>query len=79
MGESPAGAGGPRPEHRESPRSGDDRPRSGPSEVPVVEKAPEATACAYLGCTETEGLHRVETEEGARTLCPDHIEGWLER
>jgi hypothetical protein len=75
MGESPAGAGGPRPEHRE--RS--DRPRSGPSEVPVVEEAPEATACAYLGCRETEDLHRVETEEGTRTLCPDHIEGWLER
>jgi hypothetical protein len=77
MGESPARAGGPRPEHRE-PRSGD-RPRSGPSEVPVIRIPEDPTACAALGCTETEDLLEVTTDEGTRVVCPDHVAGWVNR
>lgn len=46
----------------------------GVGRVPVVEPAPQASACGALGCSEGPPFYRVEhPEKGERVLCEGHV------
>jgi hypothetical protein len=55
------------------------RQRDGGAETVAARFAVEADCCSALSCRETDGLLKVETDEGQRVLCPDHAPGWVRR
>ena len=62
---------------RKEPRKRDRRDRQ--REAVAVSFAVGAECCGALSCRESEGLLRVETENGERVLCPEHAPGWVRR
>ena len=61
----------------EAPHGG--RPLPADLQRETVRFAVGADCCGCLGCRETENLLEVTTKRGTRVLCPEHVEGWVNR
>lgn len=56
-------------------------------DAPQVELGPEAgtitiadeaaQVCGVIGCTESDQLFEVQSDQGVRVLCPEHVARWL--
>ena len=61
----------------EGPHGG--RPLPADLQRETVRFAVGADCCGCLGCRETENLLEVTIKRGTRVLCPEHVEGWVNR